>query len=614
MSTATETAPAAAAKPADKPLGGRFVGATANYLDERTSISGLVKELGRKIFPDHWSFMLGEIALWSFVVVFLSGTFLTFFFEASMAPTHYNGAYLPLRGIEMSAALESTLAISFDLRGGLLVRQMHHWAALLFVASIGVHMLRIFFTGAFRKPRELNWVVGFILFILAMAEGFTGYSLPDDLLSGNGLRIIDGMIKAFPLIGTWTSYLLFGGEFPGMAIVGRLYTLHILLLPLILIGLLVVHLMLMIINKHTQYAGPGRTNDNVVGYPMVPIYMSKMGGFLFITFGVIVLIASLFTINPIWNYGPYDPSPVSAGTQPDWYIGFADGALRLAPSNLDFVIFDHTLSLGILIPVLVLGLFIVLVAVYPFIEAWITGDKREHHIAQRPRHAPTRTAIGVAGVIFYAVLWAAASSDIIATHFSLTMEGVIHTLQALLIIGPVIGYFVAKRIAIALQKKDREIALHGYESGRIVRLPGGEYIEVHQPVDAYERVKLIDFEINEPLVVRPNDQGRIPWHQHLRSSLSRWFFEDRLSPVTQSEIDAAVAHQHHELDHIAEEEAAEIQGAHERAGVPDAPLHPIEDGHNPETANRPSNIIVPDDAPKSTKKPRKPKGDADSAE
>ena len=142
--------------------------------------------------------MLGEIALWSFVVVLLSGTFLTFFFQASMVPTHYTGAYLPMRGVEMSAALDSTLRLSFDIRGGLLVRQIHHWAALVFVAGIGVHMLRIFFTGAFRKPRELNWVIGFILFILAMGEGFTGYSLPDDLLSGNGLRIIDGMVKGMP--------------------------------------------------------------------------------------------------------------------------------------------------------------------------------------------------------------------------------------------------------------------------------------------------------------------------------------------------------------------------------------------------------------------------------
>jgi len=578
----------------DKPLGGRFISGAANYIDERTSLSGFVKELGRKVFPDHWSFMLGEIALWSFVVVLLSGTFLTFFFQASMVPTHYTGAYLPMRGIEMSAALESTLRLSFDIRGGLLVRQIHHWAALVFVAGIGVHMLRVFFTGAFRKPRELNWVIGFILFILALGEGFTGYSLPDDLLSGNGLRIIDGMVKGIPLIGTWTSFLLFGGEFPGDQIVGRLYTLHILLLPAILVGLLVVHLMLMVINKHTQFAGPARTNSNVVGFPMMPIYMSKMGGFFFLTFGVIVLIASLFTINPIWAYGPYDPSPVSAGTQPDWYIGFADGALRLVPPGWEFVFLNHTWSFNILVPLVGLGLFIVLVLIYPFIEAWVTGDKRERHIAERPRNAATRTAIGAAGVTFYAVLWAAASSDIIATHFKLTMEGVIHALQALLIVGPVIAYFVTKRMCIALQKKDREILLHGFESGRIVRLPGGEYIEVHQPIDDYERWKLVDADAFEPLVVRPNSRGRIPWHQNVRAAVSRWFFEDRLAPLTQSDLDEAAAHQHHTLDHIADEEHAEIQGAHERAGVPDAPQVPIDDGRHGETANRPSNVIVPE--------------------
>lgn len=588
------------------PLGGRFVGAASNYIDERTSLSGFVKELGRKIFPDHWSFMLGEIALWSFVVVFLSGTFLTFFFQASMVETHYTGAYAPMRGIAMSSALESTLHISFDLRGGLLVRQIHHWAALVFIAGIGVHMLRVFFTGAFRKPRELNWVIGFVLFILAMAEGFTGYSLPDDLLSGNGLRIIDGMIKGLPLIGTWTSFLLFGGEFPGTDIVGRLYTLHILLLPMLVIAFIAVHLMLMIINKHTQFAGPGRTNDNVVGYPMMPVYMSKMGGYLFIVFGTIVLIATFFQINPIWNYGPYDPSPVSAGTQPDWYIGFADGALRLAPSNWDIVFLDHTWSFGILAPVAVLGLFIVIVAIYPFIEAWVTGDKREHHIAQRPRNAATRTAIGVAGVIFYAVLWAAASSDLIATHFMLTMEGVIHTLQALLFLGPIIGYFVTKRICIALQKKDREIVLHGFESGRIVRLPGGEFIEVHQPVDVYDRWKLIDVDGYEPLVVRPNAKGRIPWTENLRSAMSRWFFEDRLAPLTQAEIDAADAHQHHVTAGNEEAEAAEIQGAHERAGFPDAPLT-VDETHVDETPNTPSTVILTEPV----KKPRKKKSEDD---
>lgn len=522
--------------------GMRFVGWASNYVDERTSISGLVRELGRKIFPDHWSFMLGEVALYSFIVILLSGTFLTFFFQASMVPVIYDGSYVPLKGIEMSVAMQSTLDISFDIRGGLLMRQVHHWAALLFVASIGLHMLRVFFTGAFRKPREINWLIGFVLFVLAMAEGFTGYSLPDDLLSGNGLRIIDGMIKGVPIVGTWISYLLFGGEFPGFDIVGRLYVLHILLLPAILVAALGVHMLLLIINKHTQFAGPGRTNNNVVGVPIMPVFAAKAGGFFFIIFGVIVLIASLFQINPIWAYGPYDPSPVSAGTQPDWYIGFADGALRLVPPGWEVVIGGFTFSFNIIVPLLVLPIFLALVAFYPFIEAWVTGDKREHHMADRPRNAPTRTAIGAAGVTFYAVLWAAASSDLIATHFKLTIEGVINACQALLIIGPIIAYFVTKRVCLALQKKDREIALHGFESGRIVRLPGGEYIEVHQQLDEYERWKLVSFTEYKPLMIRPDDKGRITLRQRFRAGLSRWFFEDRIAPVTQKELESSSHH------------------------------------------------------------------------
>lgn len=536
----TTTAAPAAPSPVKK---GGFTAAAANYIEDRTSISGAVKEFGRKIFPDHWSFLLGEVALYSFVVILLSGTFLTFFFQASMAEVVYHGSYVPLKGIHMSAAMESTLNISFEVRGGLLVRQIHHWAALLFVAAIGLHMLRIFFTGAFRKPRELNWVIGFVLFILAMAEGFTGYSLPDDLLSGNGLRIIDGLIKGLPVVGTWISFLLFGGEFPGTAIVGRLYTLHILLLPAMVLAFIALHLMFVVIHKHTQYAAPGRTQGNVVGYPVLPVYAAKAGGFFFIVFGVVAAMASFFTINPIWNYGPYDPSPVSAGTQPDWYIGFADGALRLVPPGWEFVWLDRTWSFNIIVPVAILGLFIVTVLIYPFIEAWVTGDKREHHILDRPRNAATRTAIGAAGVTFYAVFWAAASSDLIATHFKLTMEGVIHSLQALLFLGPLIAYVLTKRVCIALQKKDRSIALHGYETGRIVKLPGGEFIEVHEQLSDYERWRLVSFEAYEPLMIRPNKQGKITVGNRMRAGLSRWFFEDRIVPPTKGELESG--HDHH---------------------------------------------------------------------
>lgn len=522
---------------------GGFTAAAANYLEDRTSISAVVKEFGRKIFPDHWSFLLGEVALYSFVVILISGTFLTFFFQASMTPTVYDGSFVPMKGIQMSSALNSVLNISFDVRGGLLVRQIHHWAALLFIAAIGLHMLRIFFTGAFRKPRELNWAIGFVLFVLAMAEGFTGYSLPDDLLSGNGLRIIEGMLLGIPVIGTWMSFLLFGGEFPGTAIVGRLYTLHILLLPAILVVFLALHLVFVVVHKHTQFAGPGRTQGNVVGYPILPVYAAKAGGFFFIVFGVIVLIASLFTINPVWQYGPYDPSPVSAGTQPDWYIGFADGALRLVPPHWQFVWLDRTWSFYIIIPILILVTFLLVVFLYPFIEAWVTGDKREHHISDRPRNAPIRTALGAAGVTFYAVLWASASSDILATHFKLSIEGVTHTLQFLLFFGPLIAFLVTRAVCFALQKKDRSIALHGYESGRIVRLPGGEYIEVHEQLDEYARWRLVSFETYEPLMLRPNAKGKITATNRMRASLSRWFFEDRIVPPGRGELEAG--HDHH---------------------------------------------------------------------
>jgi ubiquinol-cytochrome c reductase cytochrome b subunit len=476
-----------------------------------------------------------------------------------MAETHYDGAYVPLRGMEMSVAYQSSLHISFEVRGGLFMRQVHHWAALLFVAAMSVHMLRVFFTGAFRKPREMNWVIGGVLLILGMAAGFTGYSLPDDLLSGNGLRIIDGVIKSIPIIGTWISFFLFGGEFPGTAIIGRLYVLHILLVPAMILLFVALHLMFVVVHKHTQYPGPGRNDGNVVGYPLGPVYAAKAGGFFFIVFGVIAAMASAFTINPIWNYGPYDPSPVSAGTQPDWYIGWVDGALRLMPGVLgavdagyrqhfEFVLFGGpTLTLNVLLPALIpAGIVFTVLFTYPWIERWITKDEREHHVLDRPRNAPTRTAIGMAGFTFYCVMWAAASSDLIATHFHVALNDVTYWLRALFFVGPIIAFVVTKRIALALQRKDREIALHGRETGRIVRLPHGEFIEVHAPLDEYKRYRLVGFESPQVLPAQPNAKGVVDRKEKRRAWLSRWFFEDRVAPASPAELEAAHAHGHHE--------------------------------------------------------------------
>jgi ubiquinol-cytochrome c reductase cytochrome b subunit len=384
-------------------------------------------------------------------------------------------------------------------------------------------------------------LVGFFLFLAAMGGGFTGYSLPDDLLSGNGLRIIDGMLKAIPFIGPSISSGLFGGEFPGDEVVARLYSLHIMIIPALIIVLLAVHLMMVIIHKHTHYSGPGKSDENVVGFPLMPVYVAKAGGFFFLVFGVLMAISATFTINPIWNYGPYDPSPVSAGTQPDWYIGWLDGALRLAPSNLDVYVLGIVLPMGVLLPLVISLLFLAIVAVYPFVEKWVTGDDREHHVLDRPRNAPTRTGLGAAGVMFYAVLWAGASTDLIATNFQMSLNHVLTSMQILLIIGPVIAYWVTKRACIALQRKDREIALHGRETGRVVRLPHGEYIEVHEPVDKYELWKLVDFKDYQPTLARPNAQGKITLSSKIRAALSSFYFEDRIAPVSKAEFELAHA-------------------------------------------------------------------------
>ncbi|MDO4251869.1 MAG: cytochrome bc complex cytochrome b subunit [Rothia sp. (in: high G+C Gram-positive bacteria)] len=528
-------------------------GRIANYVDNRVGLSGIVREFGRKIFPDHWSFMFGEVALYSLVILIISGTFLTFWFNPSMAPTAYDGSYLPMKGTEMSVAYASTLDISFDIRGGLLLRQIHHWSALLFMLALTVHMLRVFFTGAFRRPRELNWLVGCALLIIGILAGFTGYSLPDDVLSGNGLRIIDGIFKSIPLVGTYISLFFFGGEFPGSQLISRLYSLHIMVIPAMLLLLVAIHMFMVVIHKHTQYPGPGRREDNVVGFPVGPVYAAKAGGFFFIVFGIIAFLASTFTINAIWNYGPYDPSPVQAGTQPDWYVGFGDGALRLWPGvwpfPWEFNFLGGTWVLSVLLPfALMAGSVMLAMTFWPWIERWVTKDTREHHILDRPRNAPFRTGIGVSGIIGYGVLMIAASSDLIATHFHMSLNDVAYWLRTGFILGPLLGFIITYRLCLSLQRKDRELVLHGVESGQVVQLPHGEFIEVHKPLDDYRRYKLVAFDNHEVIPAQPNKKGKISLLEKTRAGLSKIWFQDRVLPVTPAELEAA---HHAHADHDA---------------------------------------------------------------
>lgn len=519
-----------------------FAAKSADYLDQRTGIGVAVKTFARKIFPDHWSFLLGEIALYSFVVLLISGFFLTMFFVPSMGLTTYHGPVTSMDGQLMSEAFASTLRLSFEVKGGLLMRQIHHWAALMFVASLVVHMLRVFFTGAFRKPRELNWLVGFGLMILSLLAGFTGYSLPDDVLSGNGLRITDGVVKSIPIIGSYLSYFIFGGEFPGEDIIPRLFTMHILIVPALILALIGVHLMMVVLHKHTQFPGGGRTDKNVVGFPLFPVYVAKAGGFFFIVFGVLALMGATMAINNVWNYGPYDPSPVSAGAQPDWYMLFLEGSLRLMPGQTEWVIAGYTLSLNVLIPaVIVPGILFTFLAIYPFVEAAVTKDHREHHVLDRPRNVPVRTGLGVAFITAFVILAAAGSNDLIATHFHLSINSITWVFRIGLFLFPVIAFWVTKRICLGLQRKDRELVLHGHEVGVIERLPHGEFVEHHRPLTEQERWLRVNYETYKPLEKpqkRTADGKKVKGYHKANTTykLSKFFFEDRIEPVKPSEL------------------------------------------------------------------------------
>ncbi len=530
----------------------RAAGNVGNFLDERFGASKAAKGFARKIFPDHWSFLLGEIALYSFIILLLSGTFLTFFYVPSVGLIQYEGTYAPGVGQTMSEAYASTIRMSFDVRGGLLMRQVHHWAALIFVAAIVVHMFRVFFTGAFRKPRELNWVIGSVLALLAIVEGFAGYSLPDDLLSGTGLRIASAIILAIPVVGSYVSFFLFGGEFPGEAFIPRLYTIHVLLLPAIFLALITAHLFMVVLHKHTQYPGPGRTNDNVVGYPLFPVYMAKAGGFFFVVFGIIALISGLFGINQVWNYGPYDPSPVTAGSQPDWYMGWLDGAVRITPGFLEAEFLGITLSGNIILPALIVpGLVTMAMVLYPWIEQWATGDKREHHLLDRPRNTPVRTGLGAMAISFYILLWISGGNDIIAVLLRLSINDITNVLRLAVFVVPPLVFVVTKRICMGLQRRDRDKVLHGVETGRIFRTEDGEVFELHQPLDEYSRWELVQHESGVPAALPPATDAngvRRPGSgkDRFKQRLSSFYFKDAIAPVTPAELEAAHHHSEHE--------------------------------------------------------------------
>jgi ubiquinol-cytochrome c reductase cytochrome b subunit len=474
------------------------VGGSIRWLDERLGLAKGGRTLLDKIFPDHWSFLLGEIALYSFVILIATGIFLSLYYVPAATDVVYHGSYLPLRGQHMSAAYASSVDLSFDVRTGLIMRQMHHWAADVFVGSIAVHMARVFFTGAFRKPRELNWIVGVTLLTLGIVNGFLGYSLPDDLVSGTGIRLAYSFVLSLPVVGSYLATFLFGGNFPGNGIIiPRFFILHVLVVPLILFALIGAHLALLVRQKHTQFPGKGRTEKNVVGSPMYPTFIAKTTGFLFMIAGVLWALGGLAQINPIWQFGPYEPYKISYAVQPDWYMGWLDGALRIMPA-WEFSSFGHTIPFEVFLPTILFpGLTFTLFYAWPFIEQAITGDRREHNLLDRPRDRPRRTAVGAGFLAFYFLLFCASSTDVLANFFEVSLNTVLWTFRIIVPTVPFVVAFVAyricndmagvpgigkrKRAVVVTRSAQGEYATH--DSG--VR-PGDEPVELEpRPVPTY---------------------------------------------------------------------------------------------------------------------------------
>jgi ubiquinol-cytochrome c reductase cytochrome b subunit len=455
----------------------------ARWIDERLGAARFVRTTLNKVFPDHWSFMLGEVAMYCFAILVLTGVYLTFFFTPGTKQVVYQGSYAPLKGVSMSQAYESVLRISFDVRAGLVMRQIHHWAALLFVGAIIAHLMRIFFTGAFRRPREINWMVGVTLLILAIANGFTGYSLPDDQLSGTGLRIAYSVVISVPVVGVWTAFLIFGGKFPGTEVLTRFFVIHILIVPAAITGLLAAHLAMLVRQKHTQFRGRARKERNVVGARLWPTFTAKTLGLFFFVFAVCAALGGLAQINPVWIWGPFQPAAVSSGSQPDWYVGWLEGSLRLLP-GWETRAFGHEIPNPFFSGVLLPSITFALLYTWPFLEARFTRDRDEHHLLDRPRDRPVRTAIGIAALAFYTVLFVAGGNDVLAAQFEVSVNLITNILRVALFALPAVAGYVTYRLC-------KELAARGPAAGESEPPPGGElivrtedggYVEVEEPV------------------------------------------------------------------------------------------------------------------------------------
>ena len=441
--------------------------------EQRMGAAKGIKWLLRYVFPDHWSFLLGEIALYAFIVLVGTGIFLALYYTPGDSQVVYHGSYALLTGDLMSEAYRSVLNLTFNVPAGLLFRQVHHWAADVFIAAIVVHLMRVFFTGAYRKPRDLNWSIGLTMLMLAILEGFAGYSLVDDLLSGMGLAIAYSVAMSIPFIGGQLAALVWGGPFPGShEFLARLEIVHALLIPAALAVLITVHLVMIMRAHHTQFPGPGRRERNVVGTPMWPAYALRSTGLLFAVAAVLFLLGGLIQINPIWQWGPYHPYLSENGAQPDWYIGWLIGALRLMP-NFEPSIAGHTIVAnpfwgGAFFPLVVFGVMYS----WPALERRITGDRRRHDLLDRPRDRPIRSAVGAAFLSWVVIVFAVGSTDQLFYRLSISYTAQIHFWRVGVWVLPMIVFLITRSACRSLQRSEAH-PLRDWQGTVVRRRPDG---------------------------------------------------------------------------------------------------------------------------------------------
>jgi ubiquinol-cytochrome c reductase cytochrome b subunit len=449
-------------------------------VDESTGTAPFLRKALRYVFPDHWTFMLGEIALYCFLVLVGTGIYLTLFFEPSLRETVYTGSYEPLRGVRMSEAYRSAVDLSFQVKAGLLMRQVHHWAANVFIAAIVIHLLRVFFTGAFRKPRGPTYYVGVTMLMLSVLEGFMGYSLVDDLLSGMGLAIAYSVVMSIPFFGANLALLLWGQPFPGAPeFESRLYVAHVLIFPVLIGALIAVHLLLITLTKHTQFPGRSQRENNVVGTPLWPGYALRSTGLMFATAAVLFLIGGLVQINPIWQWGPYETYLSENGAQPDWYLGWLIGALRLMPSwephAAGYTFVPNAFWGGAFFPLIVFGVLYL----YPTLERRLTGDRTFHHLLDRPRDRPTRTGFGVGFTTWVAMVFFAGSSDRVFVILGISYQSQVLAYEIAIFIVPFIAFWIAKRVCEELQRSGAH-PLRGWTGARVRRTASGGFEETRR--------------------------------------------------------------------------------------------------------------------------------------